>query len=299
MSSIGLLNTVALACWMQAIATAVATVAGAEGVVLKDGPDLRVELPGGRTMDFILIPSGRFSMGTAPQQQRALERMGMWNRWNRNEVPAHRVEIDQAFYLGTTEITQAQWDAVMGPGRQTGGGPQTGAAVVVSDPDHPAIDVSWHDLQEMIRRLNEGSGADLYRLPTEAEWEYACRAGTTGLWSFGEEAGQLNDFAWFHGNTWAVRNPVIHQVGTKRPNPWGLYDMHGNAWEWCQDWYGPNYYRESPTSNPKGPASGSARVLRGGVFPYVARWVRSAVRARLAPTSRDTDIGARLVRRVQ
>ena len=154
--------------------------------------------------------------------------------------------------------------------------------------------VSWNDLQAFIQRLNEAAGEALYRLPTEAEWEYTARAGTTTRWSFGDDESQLGDYAWYSGNN----SPSgTKEVGTKRPNPWGLYDMHGNVWEWCQDWWGENYYSSSPSVDPIGPATGEARVLRGGGYFNIAQRVRSADRGMGRPSDRPYGgRGARLLR---
>ncbi|MBI2506384.1 MAG: formylglycine-generating enzyme family protein [Candidatus Latescibacteria bacterium] len=141
--------------------------------------------------------------------------------------------------------------------------------------------------------LNQAAGDSLYRLPTEAEWEYACRAGTATRWSFGDNENQLKDYAWYSDNAWDVGEQYTHQVGTKQPNPWGLYDMHGNVWEWVQDWYG-GYLSNSQT-DPTGPAAGSDRVGRGGGFRALAGSTRSANRNNNEPGNRNNNFGARLL----
>ena len=160
--------------------------------------------------------------------------------------------------MGKYEVTQGQWESVMGTR------PWQGQNYVRSGSDYPAVYVSWEDAQEFIRRLNVPLGSNVYRLPTEAEWEYACRAGTTTRWFFGHSYSQLTHYAWYWNNAWDVGEKYAHSVGTKRANRWGLYDMHGNVWEWVQDWYGYNYYHYSPSVDPQGPSSGSGRVIRGG-----------------------------------
>ena len=157
----------------------------------------------------------------------------------------HEVTISRGFYLGKYEITQGQWESVMGSNPSYFGGS-----------NRPVEQVSWNDVQEFIGRLNEAAGEEVYRLPTEAEWEYACRAGTTTRWSFGDDEGQLGEYAWYTGNN----SPYgTKEVGTKRPNPWGLYDMHGNVWEWCQDWYGS--YTSDSQIDPAGPAAVGESLL--------------------------------------
>jgi formylglycine-generating enzyme required for sulfatase activity len=207
------------------------------------------------------------------------------------EGPQHEVTISQGFYLGKFEITQGQWEAVMGTT------PWSGKDFVQSNPNHPAVWVSWDDMQEFIGRLNEAAGEELFRLPTEAEWEYAARAGTTTRWSFGDDESQLGDYAWYFANAWDVGEQYAHEVGMKLPSPWGLYDMHGNVWEWCQDWWGTNYYSSSPSVDPIGPATGEARVLRGGGYFNIAQRVRSADRGMGRPSDRPYGgRGARLLR---
>jgi len=158
-------------------------------------------------------------------------------------------------------------------------------------PTHPAT-VSWNDAQEFIKRLNQKEGHNRYRLPTEAEWEYAARAGTTTAYSFGEEAKQLGRYAWYGED---FGSGSTHPVGQKEPNPWGLYDVHGNVWEWVQDWYDARYYASSPSVDPTGPQSGSSRVVRGGSWHQTATSWRSAFRREYDPDYRGISIGLRLV----
>ena len=157
---------------------------------------------------------------------------------------------------------------------------------VQTDSDYPAVYVSWNDARKFMWELNRTAGSELYRLPTEAEWEYACRAGTATRWSFGDDERLLN--------VWNVGKEHTHKVGIKEPNPWGLYDMHGNVWEWCQDWYGE--YSSDAQVNPTGPASGVDRVQRGGHSGNYARPARSAFRTSRPPSYRGIDLGFRLVR---
>ena len=172
----------------------------------------------------------------------------LWSRvvgWMRG--PLHEVEISRGFWLGRYEVTQGQWEAVMG---ET---PWSGKSYVRSNPSHPAVYISWHDVQEFIEKLNAASGSSVYRLPSEAEWEYACRAGTTTRWSFGDDVSQLTDYAWYGGNACTGGECYARVVGKKRPNPWKLHDMHGNVFEWVQDWYSSRYYNSSPRVDPSRP----------------------------------------------
>ncbi len=244
-----------------------------------DGGEISVEFPGGAKVEMVWMHPGSFIMGSSHLEP------GRGNY----EGPRHRVTISRGFYLGKYEITQAQWESVMG------GRPWAGQLNVKEGSDHPAVYVSWEDVHEFIDRLNAAEGAVVYRLPTEAEWEYACRAGTTTRWSFGDDEGQSGDYAWFFGNGWGSGERFAHPVGTKRPNLWELYDMHGNVWEWIQDGF--RQYTSYRQLDPRGPDPGrSARVIRGGDYTSLSRLMRSASRVSKAATSRSSGVGFRLVR---
>ena len=242
------------------------------------GEDPTFSLPGGATMEMVWIEPGTFMMGSPEDEPGRYDREG----------PQHEVTISRGFWLGKHEITQTQWERVMGTC------PWVRKAWAREDPNHPAVYISWNDVQAFIAKLNEAEEAEVYRLPTEAEWEAACRAGTTTRWSFGDDEGKLRHYAWYWDNSWNAGEKYAHAVGTKRPNPWGLYDMYGNVWEWVQDWYG--VYSSSSQIDPMGPASGSSRVYRGGSFINSARGVRSAVRYGSSPDLCGGAVGARLVR---
>ena len=198
-------------------------------------------------MKMVLIPAGEFRMGSSVEEG-----------WV-NEQPQHLVKITRAFYIGVTEVTQEQYKVVMGlnPSKFKG-------------KDNPVEMVSWNNAVDFCKKLNEKEGKT-YRLPTEAEWEYACRAGSKGKYCFGNDPKVLSDYAWYAGNS----SDTTHPVGQKKPNAWGLYDMHGNVWEWCGDRYKPDYYGR-PTEDPKG-ASGEP-CMRGGSFCSIPIICRSAYR---------------------
>ncbi len=222
---------------------------------------------------FIFIQSGCFTMGSPkPPSERTV-----------GETPNHRVCIDKPFYLGETEVTQRQWQEVMG------NNPSKNKVE-----DKPVDRVSWNDVQEFIQKLNAKEGGAFFRLPTEAEWEYAARAGSETDYCYGHNPSSLATYAWF-GNL--GYNGTPHEVAQKKPNDWGLYDMHGNVWEWVQDWYG--LYTDDQQNNPKGPETGKYRVYRGGSYVGKASEVRSSVRYSAMPTTRTHDLGFRLARQVE
>ena len=217
-------------------------------------------------MKFKLIPAGTFIMGDA--------------RVNKDWTP-HEVILTTSFKMGVHEVTQAQYEQVMGvnPSEFKGA-------------DNPVETLSWDDAVEFCRRLSalpaEKAAGNVYRLPTEAEWEYACRAGTTTKYSFGDDESELRDHAWCSENS----DVQTHRVGSKKPNAWGLYDMHGNVFEWCQDRYGD--YPSGSVTDPTGPAVGSGRVIRGGGWSYPAEDCRSADRGWDYPSIRDYGLGFRV-----
>ena len=220
-------------------------------------------------MKLLFIPAGEFQMGCADWEDDT--------DWG--ERPQHRVRITKPFYLGATEVTQEQYERVMGENPSNYKG----------DSQRPVETVSWEEAVEFCRRLSQQEGKT-YRLPTEAQWEYACRAGSTAKWHFGDEESRLGDHAWYDSNS----DSTAHPVGQKKANAWGLYDMHGNVYEWCADWYDFAYYGESPSKNPTGPASALYRVHRGGSWLHDAKQCRSAYRFWSVPAIRDDRVGFRV-----
>ena len=229
----------------------------------RDGADIITNSIG---MKLKLIQPGTFMMGS-----------------NEDVYPdsVHQVTISKPFYLGVYQVTQREWQAVMGDNPSC-----------FKDAKNPVESVSWDDAQEFCRKLSQKEGVE-YRLPTEAEWEYACRAGTKTRYYWG---GEFNDaYAWWDGNS----GGQTHNVGTRKPNAWGLYDMSGNVLEWCEDWFEP--YPSGPQTDPKGPSNGEYRVLRGGSWTaagFLAGQVAlgSAYRARVDPRVREYDFGFRVAR---
>ena len=234
-------------------------------------------ITGSNGLTMVLIPAGEFIMGD--------------NGGDTDEKPAHKVQVN-AFYMDTREVTQKAYEALMekNPSKSKG-------------PDQPVEQMDWYHaiLFCNLRSLKEGLKpcydsktlacdftADGYRLPTEAEWEYACRAGTRSEYSFGDAPDKLRSYAWFKENS----AQTTHPVGQKTPNPWGLYDMHGNVAEWCHDFYGENYYQKNEAQNPRGPSAGDKCVLRGGSWRTGADGCRSSARNSETPRFADACFGS-------
>jgi formylglycine-generating enzyme required for sulfatase activity len=244
-------------------------------------------------MKLVRINPGTFTMGSTKDE---------------DEKPEHEVEITKAFYMGVYTVTQAEFKKVMGynpsyfsqdgegkTGVTYGVKPAGGKAKVPADTSKfPVENVSWEEAKEFCEKLTkeEKSKRREYRLPTEAEWEFACRAGTRTKYHSGEDEDDLKKVAWYTANS----DSRTHQVGTKDANAWGLHDMHGNVWQWCADCYAKDYYRKSGKEDPKGPESGTSRVLRGGSW-FIdddARKCRSASREFSDPGIRDHVNGFRV-----
>ena len=246
------------------LAVLLVAMTGCASSVLADGPAKAVApVVNSIGMRFVPISTGTFTMGEGKT--------------------AHKVTLTKAFELGQHEVTQEQYEKVTGKNPSKFEGPQ-----------NPVEQVSWNDAVEFCRKLSElpaeKKAGYVYRLPTEAEWDYACRAGTTTAYSFGDSESELGDYAWYNKNS----GDTTHPVGGKKPNPWGLYDMHGNVWEWCQDRHGS--YPSGSVTDPTGAVSGSYRVLRGGSFPVRTSLVRSAYRLPYQPASRTINTGFRPAR---
>jgi formylglycine-generating enzyme required for sulfatase activity len=237
-------------------------------------------------MEFILIPAGSFTMGSRLTVEELLKRFGGEKRWYESEKPFHSVKIKHSFYLQTTPVTQGQWQRLIGdnPSYFKDGGE-----------DCPVEQVSWKEAQQFIKKLNQVEKTKDYRLPSEAEWEYACRAGSEAEFFFGDDVERLDEFAWYFENS----GNKTHRVGEKKPNGWGLYDMHGNIWEWVEDdWH--DSYEGAPddgrawVDKPRG----SCRVIRGGSWSYDARCWRSATRDCHGPDGRNGLVGFRFSRSI-
>ena len=232
---------------------------------VKPGKTEVIDLGNDVKLEMVLIPAGKFKMGSPASEK------------DRNEKETqHEVTLTKPFYMGKYEVTQEQWFEIMGenPSREKGR-------------KLPVTNVSWEDCQEFIKKLNAKTDGG-YRLPTESEWEYACRAGTTTAYSFGDKITPKD--ANYVGSE--IGKPVA--IGSYKPNSFGLYDIHGNVWEWCEDWYGD--YPAGAVTDPKGPAKGEYRVLRGGSFFGDVSIARSSDRSGTSPSFRSITNGFRLAR---
>ena len=227
-------------------------------------------------MKFVYIAGGNFTMGSPP---------GEYGRDN-SEIQ-HQVTLTKGFYMQITEVTQRQWKKIMG---------NNCSFFSNCGDDCPVEQVSWNDAQEFIKRLNQRENTKRYRLPTEAEWEYACRAGSKTAFTNG---GIEKEFRSYNSNLeavgWYYKNSEngTHSVAQKEPNAWGLYDMHGNVWEWCQDWEGK--YSFKAVTDPTGPPTGLSRIRRGGSWSHYPMFCRSAYRSWFPPKNKSPDLGFRVV----
>lgn len=241
------------------------------GVLCQNAPGQDTsELTNSIGMKLKLIPSGSFVMGSSNNQPR-----------RGDDESQFQVTLTQEFYLGVFEVTQADYEKVMGSNNSFF------QKEVIRNEDssrYPVEQVSWEEAAEFCKKLSdmeaEKKNGRLYRLPTEAEWEYACRAGSKTAYHFGESADRIADFAWIRANS----EGKTHPVGGKKPNVWGLYDMTGNAWEWCQDEYGE--YPLGSIQDPQGAKEGEYHVLRGGSWYHDATFCRSASRYHAIPSDR-------------
>lgn len=245
-------------------------------------------------MKLRLIPAGEFMMGATKSPDQLASLFNLQSAFFEQEFPRHRVRISKSFYLQTTEVTQGEWKSVMGTSPWTH---RRGIRAIVEASDQiPATCLSWDDAVEFCRKLSATESID-YRLPTEAEWEYASRAGRESIYSFGDNPNSLTGYAWFAKNSFDIGEEYPHRVAQKRANLFGLYDMHGNVGEWCSDRYGNNYYESSPSSDPRGPSSGSpSRVIRGGHWGGRPSFCRSAFRSNGPPDYQSKRLGFRVLR---
>lgn len=224
-------------------------------------------------IEFVLVPAGEFEMGSPTEDADQFP----------SECPTHNVTIRLPFYMGRSPVTQRQWKTIMG---KMGKNPSH-----FKGETHPVEMVSWNEARKFVKKLNEKEHTDKYRLPSEAEWEYACRAGTQTSYCFGDDWSKLDEYAWNSENS----DRQTHAVGQKKPNPWDLYDMHGNVWEWVQDSWHENYKGSPSDGSAWEDRNTSYKVSRGGSWYCTAILCRSASRFKRDSENRISNLGFRLL----
>jgi len=230
-------------------------------------------------LEMAFIPTGQFQMGSRTTPEETSQRYGGDIEWMKCERPVHTVRITRPFYMGKYEVTQEVWHRIMGT-----------RPAFLKDDRRPIELVTWHECAEFLEKAGDG-----LRFPSEAEWEYACRAGTDTAFHFGNDASDLHRYAWYKGSS-AERT---HPVGEKLPNPWGLYDMHGNVFEMCADYFDKDYYQQSPVDDPAGPQKGAYGVIRGGSWLWKAVDCRSAMRSIADPATSHYMVGFRAAKTIE
>lgn len=240
--------------------------------------DMSLDLGKGVRMKLALIPAGKFMMGS-PKTETGRDH---------DEGPQRNVTISTPFYMGTHEVTQSQWCAVFGTE------PWDGKEYAKSSDNNAASYISWDDAIKFCESLSKRTGHKV-SLPTEAQWEYSCRAGSKTAYSFGNDSSKLGDCAWYYENAWSMREQYAHAVGWKKANAFGLYDMHGNVWEWCRDWYDEKFYANAENVDPENTTKASYRVLRGASVSNRSGFCRSARRSKGFPHSSYYGFGFRVV----
>jgi len=265
-----------LICWLRGKKKPTAAIE-----VRTEGEHMHFDFGDGVLMKLVLIPAGKFVMGS-PETEEGRDM---------HEGPRREVTITEPFYMGTTEVTQAQWKAVMGTE------PWKEWKYSKENIDHAASGINWNDASAFCQKLSQLTGRAV-RLPTEAEWEYACRAGSTTRFYYGEDpdCSRLREYAWYEDDAGPNDQEYAQAVGRKAPNAWGLHDMHGNVEEWCRDWYDPEFYVQQENVNPENTTRITGyRVLRGGSWWDTAPCYRSASRSADLPGFPHCRFGFRVV----
>jgi formylglycine-generating enzyme required for sulfatase activity len=252
---------------------------------------LTLDLAKGVTMKLVLIPAGDFLMGGKFTPAEAVKRFGGKEIHYASEHPRHKVTITKPFYMGVYEVTQSQWAAVMDSK------PYDGKMLTKIGPDYPASWVNWNEATEFCSKLSRKIGRKV-ALPTEAQWEYACRAGADTAFCYGDGPHKIGDYGWWRGNM--IDNDkgksYARKGGLKKPNAWGLYDMHGNVWEWCRDYYAKDFYTKPKQVDPENTTEAKTRAVRGGSWYNDPIHCRSAARnSWTGPTYRHYNYGFRVV----
>ncbi len=256
---------------------------------------LSVELAEDVKMKLTLVPAGKFMMGgEAPPAELAarFKRYGAAAEHYAAEQPQRKVTISKPFYMGRWEVTRPEWTALMKTR------PWDSKKCDKPNSGNIANHVSWDQAAEFCKAMSDKTGLKV-ALPSEAQWEYACRAGSKSAFSFGDDDSRLKRYAWYAANTLIANEAYPHTAGRKTPNRWGLFDMHGNAAEWCSDWYDAKFYEKAPAADPLNSTKTEQRVLRGGQFGEYPDSCRSAYRAKANPTTTRCGYGFRVVIQVE
>lgn len=234
-------------------------------------------------VDFAWCPGGSFKQGCCQTQEELLQLLpGVRQEWYSDAVPCHEVRVSRGFWIGKTEVTRGQWYDIMGSRpwvRDSKSMPESS--------DLPATHVSWEDANEFLEKLTSVLGVEC-RLPTESEWEYACRAGTTTIFGFGDDTAMADGHMWHWGNTIQENEPWPHEVAQKEPNAWDIYDFHGNVWEWCETVYAP--YKQRPSNDRE-----DIRVIRGGSYMEWSSLQLCSYRSGAKQDSKHKMVGFRIL----
>ena len=258
-----------------------------EASVADDTRNLTLDLGKGITMKLVLIPAGKFMMGSKLSPAAVVEKFGGKAERHTCEHPRREVTISKPFYMGIHEVTQAQYRAVMGaetwmakPKPDDKDKTKPGVKVKTKSGDNCAASwMTWYEAEEFCKKLSKKTGKKVV-IPTEAQWEYACRAGSETVFCFGNDKSKLGEYCWYSENTSETSEKYAHPVGQKKPNAWGLYDMHGNVWEYCRDFYGSDFYAKKNKVDPVNTTAGKSktRAVRGGSWYNGPVHLRSAAR---------------------
>jgi len=238
------------------------------------GPrQMTLDLGKGVTMKFVLVPAGEFMMGCKFPPAEAAKKYGGKESNYASEYPRHKVTVSEPFYMGVYEVTQSQWAAVMDSK------PYDGKMLTRIGPDYPASWVHWNEAMEFCGKLSKKIGKTV-TLPSEAQWEYACRAGSDTEYCYGDDPSKLSDYGWWRGNMVDNKKAKTYarKGGGRKPNAWGLYDMHGNVWEWCRDWFNKDFYAKKNKVDPVNTKEGKNPSVRGGSWYNDPIHLRSAAR---------------------
>lgn len=276
-------------------------------LVFSGSPVQAVDFTNFIDIEFVNIDKGKFNMGGCNTLFTEIKQP-LCNGTNNDpdtfadELPMHSVEIDNSIQIGIKEVSVAEYKHYINDATVPQDGVKTFTSFNQSHEYAPVVYVSWDDTQKFITWLNKTKPDDdtgKYRLPTEAEWEYIARAGTDTIYFFGNSASELDLYAWYKANSLQNNDTAPHPVGRKKANPWGIYDIYGNVWEWTADYYDDGYYQTSKKVSPTGPEKGRLKTVRGGSWNFDKSYCRTTARESYLPHYRSRSIGFRLIREIK